>query len=112
MSIIFKRCVSRKDRLPITDDRQTGPDRPKGGPAGKADLSGIGSKGKVLRRWYCAGADIPLGGAFRFVFLSMPHIMTLWIVGRLGHTLPCLGCSLSPSERAEIYLRWNGIGIC
>ena len=107
-----KACISRRDRLPATDYRPTGPDRPKGGSAGKIDLSDSGSKVKILRRWYRSGTDIPLGGAFRFIFQCVPHVMTRWIVGRLGHTLPFLGRSLSPSERAKFYLRRNDIGIC
>lgn len=98
-----KACISQA-WLPITDCRQTGPGRPKGGPAGKADLPGIRSKGKILCRWYRSGANISLGGAFRFVFLSMFHVVTLWTVGRIGHTLPFLGCPLPPSERAKIHL--------
>lgn len=88
----------------MTDYQQTGPDRSKGGSARKTDLSGVGSKGKILRRWYCSGTDIPLGGAFRSIFCSMPHVMTLWTVGGVRHTLPFLGCSLSPSERAQVHL--------
>jgi hypothetical protein len=73
MSIIFKRHVSRKDRLSIADYRPTGPDRAKGSSAGKNDLSGSGSKGKILRRRYRSGTDIPLGGAFRFIFQYAPR---------------------------------------
>ena len=68
-----KACISRRDRLPATDYRPTGPDRPKGGSAGKIDLSDSGSKVKILRWWYRSGTDIPLGGAFRFIFQYAPR---------------------------------------
>lgn len=63
--------ISRIPQGPSANNR-TGSDCPKDGFAGKANLSGTRSKGKILCLWYRSGTDISLGGAFPFIFSRMP----------------------------------------
>lgn len=112
MSIIFKRCVypeSPKDRLPTTEQDQIAlkmvlPEKP--------TCLALDQKARYCACGTAQGRIYLWEARFLSSFPVCPRPMTLLIVGRVGHTLQLLGCSLSPSERVEIHLRRNSIGIC